>query len=47
LDAPGSRLDEMPADVVELCVSVPDAVVLHSVHVAAWRLGLRLPDQTL
>jgi hypothetical protein len=40
-----TRLDETPADVIEPCLSLSDDVVLRSVNVAAWRLGLRLPDR--
>jgi hypothetical protein len=40
-----SRLDEIPADVVEPCLALPDDVVLRSVNWAAVTLGLRLPDQ--
>jgi hypothetical protein len=42
-----SRLDETPADVAEPCVSLPDDVVLRSVNLARWKLGLRLPDRAL
>jgi hypothetical protein len=37
-----SRLDEIPADVAEPTLSLPDDVVLHSVNVARWKLGLEL-----
>jgi hypothetical protein len=40
-----SRLDAIPADVVEPCLAVPDDVVLRSVNLARWTLGLTLPEQ--
>jgi hypothetical protein len=38
-------LDEIPADVAEPTLSLPDDVVLRSVNWAAVTLGLRLPSQ--
>jgi hypothetical protein len=41
-----SRLDEIPADVAEPTLALPDDVVLRSVNVARWKLGLELPDRS-